>query len=468
MYVGSSESTRCCFRPRNSLTSARNPQFSSQGSVTSTFDFGGPHQDHRVGRKKSNEVIDHPLPQNRQSLSPTVVFARQSGQILSELGDSSSLFSFWSPDPTRVYGVGASPQYQVGRSYSEFASSSPQPLSNQRNFVSDSLQLHPPKSNNVGKCTMVVEREPPKVPPSLAEPNQQYSSKPSQPEFGKASTLQSPLRSSVFNVPKSNQARPEHHRVRPPSVALKNPRTNIGEDVFIESFQDQAVRKPEVARTSSDSPDFVVIPKPTNVPSWSSYSARPATYSSLTGSVGTFASVNKPATGLLGNYVGLTDSALFESKFGSTDPYEYIDAGKATENIKALLEGVFEDDEEKPKTRGRKKKLQEQAAELAPKLEGLSVGEGPKSHEAEEEEEEEEDEDDGTVDGLKVKLLPHQVDGVGWMKEKEVGVKKKNGVLPNGGILADDVRAQDLLLSSTNHVVDGPWKNYTVYCTHTY
>ena len=469
MYVGSGESSRSGFRPRNNLTSARNPHFSSHGLGTPTLDSGRLHQDNRARIIRSEEDIDHPIPQNRQSLSPTFVFAGQSGQALPELGDSSSLFSFRSPDSTKAYGGGISPQYQFGRSSLGTASPSYQPFNIQRVCMSDCLQLNPPEINSVGKRTMVVEREPPKLPLSSAMPFQQSSQKPGQPEFGKASTLQSPLRTSLFNIPKQDQPRPEHHRTKPPIVAAKSCQTTTRVDGVIQPFQDQAVRKPEVVKAPTDNPEFVVMPRPANTLSWSSYPTHPATYSSLTGSVGNFASVNVPTTGLLGNYVDLTHSALFESKFGHTESYDYIDIGKATENIKALLEGAFEDDEDKPKTRGRKKKLQQKATELATKLEGLSVGEGPKSDEAEyKENEEEEDADDGTVEGLKVKLLPHQVDGVEWMKEKEVGVKKKNGVLPKGGILADDVRASSPLLSTTDHVIDGSWKDYTVYCTHTY
>lgn len=158
--------------------------------------------------------------------------------------------------------------------------------------------------------------------------------------------------------------------------------------------------------------------------------------------MGDFASLSQPNYGAAGNFVDLTDAALFTDRFGSADPYDYIDSGKATENIKALLEGAFEDDEDMPRTRGRKKKLQEDASQLINKLGGLSATSDAKKDETPLEEEEEEDEDDGTVEGLKVKLLPHQVDGVDWMREKEASVKKKkNGVLPKGGILADDVRA---------------------------
>ena len=142
----------------------------------------------------------------------------------------------------------------------------------------------------------------------------------------------------------------------------------------------------------------------------------------------------------------IPDSVIFGDNFGAADPYNYVDAGQATENIKALLEGALEDEEDKPRTRGRKKKMEKEAAVegLADKLKDLGVKSDEKEKEKEKEEveeDEEEDGDDGTVEGLKVKLLPHQVDGVEWMRDKEIGVKKKNGILPKGGILADDVRS---------------------------
>ena len=144
----------------------------------------------------------------------------------------------------------------------------------------------------------------------------------------------------------------------------------------------------------------------------------------------------------MGRLIDLTSTALYEDKFGAEDPYEYVDVAKATENIKALLEGAFEDENDKPKTRGKKKKVEADTAELLNKLQGLNFtptdeksGESPQVGE----EDNEDDEDDGTIDGLKVKLLPHQVIGVDWMREREAGTKKKNGILPKGGILADDV-----------------------------
>ncbi|KAF2098361.1 hypothetical protein NA57DRAFT_66676 [Rhizodiscina lignyota] len=118
----------------------------------------------------------------------------------------------------------------------------------------------------------------------------------------------------------------------------------------------------------------------------------------------------------------------------------YVDVENANKNMKALLEGAFEDEEDKPKLRLRKRKQPEVkedsgAKGLASKLAALDV----KDQEKKGDKEDEEEADDGTIDGMKVKLLPHQVDGLAWMTDKEIGKRKKNGVLPKGGILADDM-----------------------------
>lgn len=92
----------------------------------------------------------------------------------------------------------------------------------------------------------------------------------------------------------------------------------------------------------------------------------------------------------------------------------------------------MEDEDDMPRTRSRKKKKDDEVETLATKLQGLDV-EGEEKFDVEEE-----DEDDGTVDGIKVKLLPHQVEGLEWMKGRELGTGKK-GRVPKGGILADDM-----------------------------
>lgn len=77
----------------------------------------------------------------------------------------------------------------------------------------------------------------------------------------------------------------------------------------------------------------------------------------------------------------------------------YTDPKKASEDLKALLEGgMDEEDDEKP----------------------------------------DENANDGSLEGLNVKLLPHQVEGVEWMKGRELGPVKR-GKVPRGGILADDM-----------------------------
>lgn len=122
--------------------------------------------------------------------------------------------------------------------------------------------------------------------------------------------------------------------------------------------------------------------------------------------------------------------------YNSFDPHNYVDATQASQNIKALLEGAFEDDEDdKPRPRPRPRKPKDvDMTKLANKLKALELD--PKIAG----EEDAEEEDDGSVEGLSVRLLPHQIDGLAWMLDKEIGERKKNGVLPKGGILADDVR----------------------------
>ncbi|KAI4177589.1 MAG: hypothetical protein LQ346_007645, partial [Caloplaca aetnensis] len=327
---------------------------------------------------------------------------------LSKLGDSSSLFS----------NIQKSPPFQFGDSPTvEF------------NFTSDAL------GKNQAPKKMVVEREPPKSTPSHQQAYHQSFEKVKQPEFGKASPLQNRLLPhDVFNIPKANNTRPEHHRPVPSNPAPQPP-------IF------KAYPRPQYPVSTSSlarDPDVVEIPRPqdsapwrnnvpTQQPLFSSYQPAPS-----------FASVNpyKPPANLVDLTRSTTtydpDAALLDDRFGAADPYTYVDAGKATENIKALLEGAFEDDDEKPRTRGRKKKEEAAVAGLTEKLKGLDVEKKANDEEAHEASDDE-DEDDGTVEGLSVKLLPHQVEGVAWMREKEASVKKKNGVLPKGGILADDM-----------------------------
>jgi SNF2 family DNA or RNA helicase len=145
-----------------------------------------------------------------------------------------------------------------------------------------------------------------------------------------------------------------------------------------------------------------------------------------------------------------------KDEFGAMDAYSYVDSAQAQENIKALLEGAFEDEDDKPRTRARKKKVAADIDDLAAKLQQVSVGSvsEDKADDEEHDDNDEEEIDDGTREGLKVKLLHHQIEGVNWMRDKENGQKKTRGVLPKGGILADDMglgkTVQSIALMLTN------------------
>lgn len=131
------------------------------------------------------------------------------------------------------------------------------------------------------------------------------------------------------------------------------------------------------------------------------------------------------------NFVDLTLESS-RDRFAAPEPYSFVDPSKAAEDIKALLEGAIEDEDDISQTRLRKRKTVKTEEGLAAKLKGLSVtGDTP-------DEDSDGDEDDGTVEGVDVKLLPHQVQGLAWMRERELGTGKK-GTIPKGGILADDM-----------------------------
>ncbi|KAF2853230.1 hypothetical protein T440DRAFT_466206 [Plenodomus tracheiphilus IPT5] len=287
------------------------------------------------------------------------------------------------------------------------------------------------------------------------------------PQFGETSPLRNPLKkdkrddfSSLFNNPKPGQLRPEYQQsVRLPSQYSGGSKAQVG---------------PRHSTASSPGPDIFEIPasqfqprpitqgapapvfKPSNPPSQTTYAPPRPIYSSMGHSDG-FQPINKGThnplqqsrqTVLLDDEDNFDPDAALRAegdRFGAPDVYAYVDQGEASENIKALLEGAFDEDSEKiPRTRGRKKKQQQEAKQagnsLADRLAALEVKDQENKSEVKaEEDEEEEEEDDGTVDGLKVKLLPHQVDGVAWMIEKETGNHNKRAKLPKGGILADDM-----------------------------
>jgi SNF2 family DNA or RNA helicase len=340
---------------------------------------------------------------------------------------------------------------------------------------------------------MVREREPPapqppRNPATAPVPKPLQELKNPAPQFGQTSPLRNPLKEDrlsdkfahVFiNKPKFSQ-RPPEHAPAAPRVPSEAPPSYAGQqrplqqnsqlDTLNRPFKlPSAQAAPRPGTASSTGSDFMEIPpshfqprpsqgppvyapKPSNPAPRTSYPPPRPMFSSTSQASG-FQPVNAGSHNPLQaarQTVILDDEDDFDpdaalraegDRFGAPDLNAYVDSGMASENIKALLEGAFDDDNEKiPRTRLRKKKKQEEddaGKSLANKLQALAVKDQEAAAEAEDEEEEEED--DGTVEGLKIKLLPHQVDGVAWMIEKETGMHNKRAKLPKGGILADDM-----------------------------
>ena len=385
-----------------------------------------------------------------------------------------------------------------------------------------------------------------------------------QPEFGKPSPLGPPQRSSsnhLFNIPKQHRARPEHHRAqqsqsqptgqpnRPQPTGYQQSHQSTGyqhrpqqsggyqqsQSTGYQQRSHQGYRPPVPTGGSSATPSAgrsapfdpfkPVRPSAYNdyrpsIPVGATPIKRPehVTYSTPRAPRALFTS--KPSkqsnpSANLQNFIDLTaDSGSMQnlnssqvynprsnSSFGAVDTYSYIDSEKANENIKALLEGAFEEEEEeeskakskKKSKRGKKgKKKQSKKSvspetdsetkkidnddldDLAAQLQGVTVddaqGEAEKTdkidkksskaleddpdhieaedseadeaeegEEADEDDDEEEEEEELIIEGLKVNLLPHQVEGVRWMCDKEIGGQSKKGMIPKGGILADDM-----------------------------
>lgn len=227
---------------------------------------------------------------------------------------------------------------------------------------------------------------------------------------------------------------------KPPS--LGNPLFNIGREAPKNSAGrgEDHKRVGEVAsRTSTSDDDVFIVSKPGQpvAPAWRP--TAPHTFSSN--------SNTNPFYAPQKDYIDLTrptqqpfdpdgfnDREVFgNDTFGSADPLMYLDSKQADENIKALLEGAMDDEDNRPRTRKKRKEVDVKIDHLSKKMQDVDIQAETKQ------EEEEEEIDDGTREGLNIKLLPHQIDGVNWMQNKEVSTKRVKGILPKGGILADDM-----------------------------
>ncbi|KAF3921942.1 hypothetical protein ABW20_dc0102427 [Dactylellina cionopaga] len=142
-----------------------------------------------------------------------------------------------------------------------------------------------------------------------------------------------------------------------------------------------------------------------------------------------WAAPKKGATGMIGSsWAKAGKGTTFTSDGYTYDSTDYMDSKAAMDSLKSLLENI---NDEPPSRRTRAKK---KAAEEAANADG-------------EDEEEEEEEEDGTVEGLKVTLLPHQIRGLAWLLKQEDS-KVKGGILGDDMGLGKTIQSITLLLSN--------------------
>ena len=371
---------------------------------------------------------------------------KSSRDSLDLLGDSSSLFLYQPPKTPEIFPEASRPSW-FGASTHDQQRSLARSLSigsSTSKALDELRKLHEDLSGIIESISpsMDSRREDPSSPYTPPKSKQDASPTSKVPAFGKPTAIHSPLvkDSTIFNVPKIHRQRPEHHRAVPKADPTPLPR-DLPQGFVIP--RDVKFPRSIFGTQYYVDLDVVEIPRPINAPPKVSYPVPPKVYSSTNGFNGGFISVNAPKMYIPGAVIDIPEDAIFDKNFGAADPFQYIDTEKAHKNIKALLEGAFEDDDDVPRTR-RKRKLKEKLEEAKVKLDKSILdessvkaddGNSPKDEDGDDEDEE----DDGTVEGLKVKLLPHQIDGVAWMRDREITLKKRKGALPKGGLLADDV-----------------------------
>ncbi|KAH0289776.1 hypothetical protein KCU62_g4022, partial [Aureobasidium sp. EXF-3399] len=372
------------------------------------------------------------------------------------IGDTSSLF-----DSTH-----GSLEFDINYFQSTPATANPKMARERRLSVEQSARSTQPSQSRPAQHAS-TQQAPVQQPPATAA-----SKLSTQPEFGKASPLRNPLRDPYANVFNTNHHRPEQHRSIPQPQFRQQPQgppTNRTQakipGFYLPGQRPQPAPQPRPAQTGNplyaNAANSAAIRMPSNPRLGDIPPAPRPVFSSSVGPSNTYRPYN-PAPAHRPRPIDLTDAdddedgfdpdaALREEGFGAADPYAYVDPSQTSHNIKALLEGAFDDDGDKPKMRLRKRvakkqpqkvKEEKKISSLEEKLRKLdmsAVKEEPIEEDPANKEDEDEDEEDGTVEGLNIKLLPHQVEGVSWMIDKEIGERKKNGVLPKGGILADDM-----------------------------
>ncbi|KAF1823814.1 uncharacterized protein K489DRAFT_379811 [Dissoconium aciculare CBS 342.82] len=292
-------------------------------------------------------------------------------------------------------------------------------------------------------------------------------------EFGKTSELRNPLRrpaTSVF-IPKPRvfvkRTLPDHY---PPSHQSSGSQNATG---FYRPGQRPAtISQPDSRNTHDfeDEVDYTQIMQPGNArlpdirppskPKFSSIGPKPV---QMVGRPRPQQPIDLTKNDSSDDDDSFSPDAVIAAEgddYGATDPHSYMDAAKANDNMRKLLEGAFDDGSNPEKLRLPRRPRQAVVVEkgvqsLTDKLAALDMQSKEKSGPQEGEAGDQEDEvEDGVVEGLNVRLLPHQVEGVAWMIDKEVGRLQRSGALPKGGILADDMglgkTVQSITLILTN------------------
>lgn len=148
-------------------------------------------------------------------------------------------------------------------------------------------------------------------------------------------------------------------------------------------------------------------------------------YGSMGNTTGGFQTINQPVRN---NSYTSNFSNLDLSMPHSSQPVAEQD------DLKALLQGAWEDEEDQPDKKPWKRITRSKVDDAAENLTKLEITEKIAVTTDDEEEE-----NDGTIEGINVKLLPHQIEGLEWMISRELGTSRKKSRISKGGILADDM-----------------------------
>ena len=439
--------------PRSSIDSIENAEIGDQSSI---FDSG------KSKGKQRAQLWD---PSVGLKFSPPPAAQQNTVQPSGQFGEGQHDFTAFDFSPTMV--KERDPSRTSSGQYLSPQKTERQPLAN----ISARMQAPSPRSQQ----------------PSTPNDDTDSIKPPAQAEFGKASPLRNPLKDQTppdRKFVKHSQANPFIPRKVPPPQRPVQPRPYSmqanGQSQpgaapvpppeqrgFYLPGQAPTYTNPVLAANATFQPDpfnnwkpptvapSYHIPKPTNAPLYTTQPSSRPTFSSL-GTNTTYQPFVPPKP-----VIDLTQSANDDDEdnnfdpdaairaehanFGAPDPYMYVDSGEADKNMKKLLESAFDEEEDASKRirlRKRVKKIEKEEKEakgLANKLAALNVKDEKQAETDTDPLAEDEEEEDGTVEGLTVKLLPHQVEGVSWMIDKEIGKNKKKGVLPMGGILADDM-----------------------------